>query len=310
MAITHIHEKIIRYSQEIETWLRNNPGRTLTNKYVARLFGMAYEKAATMTNSVNGFRKTGLYPCNRHIFTDEEFSIFDEEDQEQRIDENANAVNTNYVPLLIENQLQPTEVISSRENSNENQIEESSLVNRIHPDDPQGLASSNASSRAASVYDNPVPGTSPRVSPFVLKPVPRLPKNNSSKKTRTGSASIITGSPYKNSLEESLNKKQEKENKKEQKKLTNRKRQTMKKKIFEKKKVEEVSSSSEDDDMPELADSSGDEYDAECPYCSGNFSQDTRGEKWVKCQVCFKWTHEDCGEVASNRFLCSLCVNM
>lgn len=48
------------YSQEIETWLRNNPGRTLTNKYVDFL----NEKAATMTNSVNGSRKTGLFPCN------------------------------------------------------------------------------------------------------------------------------------------------------------------------------------------------------------------------------------------------------
>ncbi|KAL3272284.1 hypothetical protein HHI36_022764 [Cryptolaemus montrouzieri] len=54
--------------------------------------------------------------------------------------------------------------------------------------------------------------------------------------------------------------------------------------------------------MPELADSSGDEYDAECPYCSGNFSQDTRGEKWAKCDSCFKWAHEDCGDVASNPY--------
>lgn len=102
------------YSQEIETWLRNNPWRTLTNKYVARLFGTAYEKAAAMTNSVNGFRKTGLFPCNRHIFTDEEFSIFDEEDQEQELlnvqvnDENANPENTSCVPPSIENQLKPT----------------------------------------------------------------------------------------------------------------------------------------------------------------------------------------------------------
>lgn len=299
------------YSQEIETWLRNNPGRTLTNKYVARLFGTAYEKAATMTNSVNGFRKTGLFPCNRHIFTDEEFSIFDEEDQEQRNKENVNPENT---PPSIENQLEPNKVISANnsENSNENQREESDLVNEIPPDEPQGLASSNASSRtAASVYDNPVPSTSSCVSPFVLNPVPRMPKNNSSsKKTRTGAASIITASPYKNSLEESLNKKQEKEIKKGQKKRTIKKQQTTKKKAFKKKKVEEVSSSSEDDDMPELADSSGDEYDAECPYCSGTFSQDTRGEKWAKCQVCFKWAHEDCGDIASNHFLCSLCLDM
>lgn len=49
----------------------------MTNKYVARLFGIAYEKAATMSNSVNGFRKT----CNRHIFTENDFTIFNDEDQ-------------------------------------------------------------------------------------------------------------------------------------------------------------------------------------------------------------------------------------
>nr|XP_049698141.1 jerky protein homolog-like [Helicoverpa armigera] len=297
------------YSQEIETWLRNNPGRTLSNKYVARLFGTAYEKAATMTNSVNGFRKTGLFPCNRHIFADEDFSIFDTEDLEQNIinDENINPENTSCVPPSIVNQLEPTEVLTNSGNSDENQRVQRGLVDENPPDEHQ-LASSMASPRV-SVYDNPIPSTSSNVSPFALNPVPRLHKNNSSSK-RTGAASLITASPYKNSLVESLNKKQEKENKKTQKKRSNKKPQTGKKKDLKKKRVAEVSSSSEDDDMPELADSSGDEYDAECPYCSGNFSQDTRGEKWAKCQGCFKWAHEECGEVASDNFLCSLCSDM
>lgn len=66
------------YSQEIKTWLPNNPGRTLTNKYCARLFGSAYEKAATMSNSVNGFRKIGLFPCSRTIFTENGVIIFND----------------------------------------------------------------------------------------------------------------------------------------------------------------------------------------------------------------------------------------
>ncbi|KAL3277640.1 hypothetical protein HHI36_012980 [Cryptolaemus montrouzieri] len=186
------------YSQEIETWLRNNSGRTLTNKYVARLFGAAYEKAATMTNSVNGFRKAGLFPCNRHIFTDEEFSIFNDGDEEQdllnvqRNDENADLEDTSCVLTSIENQSEPTEILPN-----------SGITNDNPSDEYQGLASSKTAS-TASVYDNPVPSTSSSVSPFALKPVPRLPKNNSSsKKTRTGAASIITASPYKKSLEES-----------------------------------------------------------------------------------------------------------
>ncbi|KAL3269430.1 hypothetical protein HHI36_008500 [Cryptolaemus montrouzieri] len=237
------------------------------------------KKAATMTNSVNGFRKAGLFPCNRHIFTDEEFSIFNDGDEEQdllnvqRNDENADLEDTSCVLTSIENQSEPTEILPN-----------SGITNDNPSDEYQGLASSKTAS-TASVYDNPVPSTSSSVSP----------------KTRTGAASIITASPYKKSLEESLNKKQEKKIRKDRRN-NQLKTADKEKNPIKKKKAEEVSSSSEDDDMPELADSSGDEYDAECPYCSGNFSQDTRGEKWAKCDSCFKWAHEDCGDVASNRF--------
>ncbi|KAL3271431.1 hypothetical protein HHI36_021911 [Cryptolaemus montrouzieri] len=172
--------------------------RMSAQKILSRLFGAAYEKAATMTNSVNGFRKAGLFPCNRHIFTDEEFSIFNDGDEEQdllnvqRNDENADLEDTSCVLTSIENQSEPTEILPN-----------SGITNDNPSDEYQGLASSKTAS-TASVYDNPVPSTSSSVSLFALKPVPRLPKNNSSsKKTRTGAASIITASPYKKSLEES-----------------------------------------------------------------------------------------------------------
>ncbi|KAF9406799.1 hypothetical protein HW555_012938, partial [Spodoptera exigua] len=186
-------------------------------------------------------------------------------------DENANPENTRFVPPSIENQLKPTEVLSNSGILNENQSYQSGLVVENPPDKPQELASPKVSSRA-TVYDNPVPSTSSHVSPFALNPVARRTKNYFSSK-KTGAASIITASPYQNSLIESLNKKKEKENKKGQKKRS-------------------------EDDMSELADCSGDEYDAECPYCSGSFSQDTRGEKWAKCQALvdffiLHWTSEE-----------------
>ena len=71
------------YAQEIETWLANNPGRVVMPLLIIRLFGAAYTKPATMEASVNAFRKTGLVPCNRHIFRDNEFSIHGEGDSVQ-----------------------------------------------------------------------------------------------------------------------------------------------------------------------------------------------------------------------------------
>ena len=61
------------YTQAIECWLRNHPGRTVTVFQVAGLFNQAYLKAATAQVAASGFRKTGIYPVNRHVFQDYEF---------------------------------------------------------------------------------------------------------------------------------------------------------------------------------------------------------------------------------------------
>jgi len=58
------------YAQEIETWLGSNPGCIVTPFLVCKLFRPAYKRAATMETSVNSFTKTGLFPCNGHVFQD------------------------------------------------------------------------------------------------------------------------------------------------------------------------------------------------------------------------------------------------
>lgn len=50
--------------------MKNNPGRTVTVYQIGKLFSQAYEKAAVVANAVSGFRATGIYPVNRHIFPD------------------------------------------------------------------------------------------------------------------------------------------------------------------------------------------------------------------------------------------------
>ncbi|KAJ8944819.1 hypothetical protein NQ318_013155 [Aromia moschata] len=58
------------YNQAITKWLKNNPGRTVTAYQVGKLFAEAYERSATMENSVSGFKKTGIHPFNSNIFPD------------------------------------------------------------------------------------------------------------------------------------------------------------------------------------------------------------------------------------------------
>ncbi|VVC88546.1 unnamed protein product [Leptidea sinapis] len=53
------------YSQEVQLWLQNHPGRVGTK--AANLFGTAFKRAATMENAVSAFSKTGLCAFNPHM---------------------------------------------------------------------------------------------------------------------------------------------------------------------------------------------------------------------------------------------------
>ena len=59
------------YGMEGEKWLRSHAGRGITTYHISELLGAAYLRAATMANVVNGFRKCGIWPCDRHAFDDE-----------------------------------------------------------------------------------------------------------------------------------------------------------------------------------------------------------------------------------------------
>ncbi|KAF2894839.1 hypothetical protein ILUMI_11335 [Ignelater luminosus] len=61
------------YGQEIKVWLRSNPGRVVTQFEVAKLFGSAYAKAATVAIAMNAFAKTGISPLNQNMFSDVDF---------------------------------------------------------------------------------------------------------------------------------------------------------------------------------------------------------------------------------------------
>nr|CAI5859600.1 unnamed protein product [Callosobruchus analis] len=70
------------YAQAIETWLRQHSGRVITHYQVGKLFGEAYNQAATVATAANGFRVTGLFPCDRNVFQPHEF-ISDLENADQ-----------------------------------------------------------------------------------------------------------------------------------------------------------------------------------------------------------------------------------
>uniref|UniRef100_A0A2S2QQR0 Tigger transposable element-derived protein 1 n=1 Tax=Sipha flava TaxID=143950 RepID=A0A2S2QQR0_9HEMI len=61
------------YVQAIEKFLRNNPGRVVTQFQVSKIFGETYIKAVTPATAINGFKKCGIVPLDPNIFEDTDF---------------------------------------------------------------------------------------------------------------------------------------------------------------------------------------------------------------------------------------------
>ncbi|CAH1973506.1 unnamed protein product [Acanthoscelides obtectus] len=59
----------VHYDQSVEKWLREHPGRTIGQFQVARLTGEGYGKAACVANAISGFKKCGIWPVDRNVFT-------------------------------------------------------------------------------------------------------------------------------------------------------------------------------------------------------------------------------------------------
>jgi hypothetical protein len=62
------------YCQDIEKWLRSNPGRYVIFYQIGQLCGK-YKQAATGVTTANGCRATGLFLCDMNIFRPHDFPL-------------------------------------------------------------------------------------------------------------------------------------------------------------------------------------------------------------------------------------------
>lgn len=56
------------YNQAIRIWMLQNEKRVVSHFQVGEIFSQAYAKAATVGNATSGFKKTGIYPLDPHVF--------------------------------------------------------------------------------------------------------------------------------------------------------------------------------------------------------------------------------------------------
>jgi len=61
------------YDVEVRAWLQKHRDRVVTKLQISELFNAAYKRAASVKNGAGGFRKAGIHPFRRNLFTDEDF---------------------------------------------------------------------------------------------------------------------------------------------------------------------------------------------------------------------------------------------
>ena len=69
------------YDAAADSWSVSHPGQVLSVYNVAELVKVAFERAATVENAVQGFQATGIYPFDRNKFSEADFAPSEVTDQ-------------------------------------------------------------------------------------------------------------------------------------------------------------------------------------------------------------------------------------
>lgn len=303
-------------TEEIRKRLRMQP-RAITHFDIAELFGLAYVRAQRAELAISGFRATGIYPVNRHVFEDHDFIDEDLPAAEGPSNDPARDITTP-IDIIPDNPIpEQKAVVPEPDNClPETRVVASPAPQSVIKPSPQSVdgdheANAQTGVSTLTMNDSIVsPSTSSKsyFSPKVLQPIPHLRKTVSNRGRKATKPTILTSSPYKQDLETSLQKNLKKDT---PKKLPKKTKKKMPKKTAQKKRkiITEKKSSSESstDESPDRSQNEN----GKCLYCNGLFSEDVHGEKWIKCASCREWAHEECAGIEDkvDFFVCELCTS-
>ncbi|XP_045462177.1 uncharacterized protein LOC123672207 [Harmonia axyridis] len=291
------------FTQAVEKWLRTNPGLRVTQYQISHLVTEAYGKAATIENSCNGFKCSGVWPVDSSIFKESDFL--------------------------------PAECLKTTLDHNNNEEDSECLdQEKTNMDENQPLdvevTSPNRSTSSTSNLNVPIE---------IISPLPKPTKKRNGSKLGTNSkeqkAVILTSSPYKNEIQLAQELKLAKEKVKElqmkirplsekikvtkssqdvadfshiltKKSTTNtstRKKQPQEAVILKKDPnlaiLNQAGTSAHSDVLIEI-----EPEEWFCLVCEENSIEDM-----VQCLHCSKWAHESCAgsKAKIKKFICSSC---
>ena len=161
---------------------------------------------------------------------------------------------------------------------------------------PSTFAPHTVLGRPTSIHFSTMPATAipgpSRVTtlPSQILPLPKSSQPSSIRKRKTQHSEILTGSPFKKSL-------QEKENTSKRKRSAPAKKGSNKKtKKGPNKKAKNSSKKNKGNDVEQY----------NCIVC-GELYVDPPTEDWIQCMVCLDWAHDDCTAYEEGEFRCDKC---
>ncbi|CAD6230309.1 GSCOCG00006748001-RA-CDS [Cotesia congregata] len=269
-----------------DKWLKENPGNSLTIYHIPKIVANSLPLATTATNITNGFKKSGIYPFNSNIFTEEDFSpaFVTDRPEPAHVERQQLEQQPDTSDLTASSQPDASNsAVTSQPDENDStvtgQLDATDSAATSQPDISHPTATSQSSTMA--VVSTPV------FSPEVVRPYPKAgPRKMSRAGRRKRKSAVLTDTPEKNALEEEQSKKKVKKVEKPKTKVTvTKKKKRVSKKILK-------------------SDSEEDEYN--CLVCHEPFYKSIPGENWIQCQICKQWSHIKC---VPNVGLTYVCIN-
>lgn len=300
------------YAEEIENYQKKKKV-VLNISNIGKVFGKAYLRAAKLTTAINGFKKTGLYPVDRLVFTDLDFAAEAEKWKVQNKDAGEPSSATTGSSSTPSSSNSGDKSCPTLSPSSNNSLVNTSILTNLPISTP---LPNNENGTSLPLAQSPVTPVQSHfdVSILSVSPVkqPAGPDQTVSKPGRKrGSASIITSSPYKRKLEESLAKKSPAPGKRVKCMLdasnavpsTSRGPAPQKKNVTSTKKAKEVNKGSKK--TKEDAD------DVTCLICCSLYRCSKPGEIWIQCRECQDWAHEECADAGApgENWTCDLCLD-
>lgn len=264
------------FEQEIATFHKVHPGRTISQLDVASIFNPAYLKGASPMNAINGFRVAGIWPFNRNLFQDCDFAPASVTDNPQE----SQSVSNTLQPVHQNDNTEPQRILSASLQESGHKTPPPTPTAALMAVTPQARVALSPA-KLQSTPDNILES---------IRPIPTaIGRKVGERKRKSQKSEVLTSTPIKM----------------EQKKKFNKTATRNLGKENEITKCPKPSSSRVKKTTNKSTAKSARDYF--CTVCKEQYFHPP-SEDWIQCSECKDWTHEACSSyLGAGTYFCDDC---